>query len=179
MPTSGNSIRSKWRLHENGAEGVAGVWENSGVTDPIEPKQVQSSEQQQVQVRRAPRYGVFMGLGAVIGAVGCGLVSFLVEPGTQADGTRVDTTPVIGLMVVVGFVLGAALGALVAVVLERTVGRRSRAAEVELTSVVLDESARDAAAGDRAGPAATGSGREAAPASADSTATVDDTEMKP
>lgn len=118
--------------------------ENGDVTENPEPKQQHSIEQQSVRVRRAPRFGVFMGLGAVIGALACGLTSAAVEPGTLPDGSRVDTTPVIGLMIVVGFVVGAAIGAVIAVILERTVGRRTRAAEVERLHVTaVDEPAAE------------------------------------
>ena len=123
------------------------------MTDTPEPKQTHSTEQHLVQVRRAPKFGVFMGIGAVVGALVLGLGSALVEPGTQVDGTEIDTTPVIGLMIVVGFVVGAALGALVAVILEWTVGRRTRSAEVERTQVAFEEPTTDAAAASEAGSA--------------------------
>lgn len=97
-----------------------------------------------------------MALGAVILALVGGIYASTVEPGTQVDGTMIDTSPVIGLTIVIGFVLGAALGALVAVILDFAVGRKSLTAEVEHTSItvhyddpaadeVFDEQERDVA----------------------------------
>lgn len=94
-----------------------------------------------MRVRTSPRYGVFMALGAVLFAlIGWG-VSSNVEPGLQADGTRIDTTPVIGLMVVVGFVVGATIGALVAIVLDFFIGRKTRVMTAEHTQLVTEEEA--------------------------------------
>lgn len=97
-----------------------------------------------MRVRTSPRYGVFMGIGAVVFAlIGWG-VSANVEPGLQADGTRIDTTPVIGLMVVVGFVVGATIGALTAIVLDFFVGRKTRVMTAERTNLVTEDDAADA-----------------------------------
>ena len=107
------------------------------MTEPNEPTQEQTSEQRTVRVRRAPRYGVFMALGAVTLALAGGIVASMVEPGLQPDGSMIDTSPVIGFTIVIGFVVGAALGALVAVLLDATVGRKSVAAEAERTSITV------------------------------------------
>ncbi|MGO1774112.1 MAG: YtxH domain-containing protein [Agrococcus casei] len=123
------------------------------MSESNEPRQRMSTEHQQVRVRTSPRYGVFMALGAVVFALIAWGVSSTVEPGLQADGTRIDTTPVIGLMVVVGFVVGATVGALVAILLDFIVGRKTREAEAERVTVTEeydDElAADDADAGDR------------------------------
>ncbi|WP_293698872.1 hypothetical protein [uncultured Agrococcus sp.] len=115
------------------------------MTDPNEPTQEQTSEQRTVRVRRAPRYGVFMALGAVTLALAGGIVASMVEPGLQPDGSMIDTSPVIGFTIVIGFVVGAGLGALIAVILDATVGRKSESAEAERTSVTVryDEADRE------------------------------------
>lgn len=110
------------------------IWEDRGVTDQ-DPKQEHTTEQQTVRVRRAPRYGVFMALGATIFALAGGIYASMVEPGTQVDGRIIDTSPVIGFTIVAGFVIGTGVGALVAVLLDFFVGRKAHAAEVERTSV--------------------------------------------
>ena len=119
-----------------------------------------------MRVRTPPRYGVFMGIGAVLFAlIGWG-VSANVEPGLQADGTRIDTTPVIGLMVVVGFVVGATIGALAAIVLDFFVGRKSRVMTAERTHLVTEEE-------DLGGADETGAGDE--PRASDASDESDDT----
>lgn len=92
-------------------------------------------------MRTSPRYGVFMAIGAVVFALAGWGISSNVEPGLQADGTRIDTTPVIGLMVVVGFIVGATLGALVAIVLDFIVGRKTREMTAERVAVEAEEDA--------------------------------------
>lgn len=104
-----------------------------------ETEALREEREEHVTIRRSPRYGVFMGLGAVLGALIGWAVSFFTEPGLAPDGTRVDTTPVIGLMVVVGFTVGAALGGLVAVLLDVTIGRKRTEAVATHTVVRAPE----------------------------------------
>lgn len=109
------------------------------MSESNEQRQRVSTEQQAVRVRTSPRYGVFMAIGAVVFALAGWGISSNVEPGLQADGTRIDTTPVIGLMVVVGFIVGATLGALVAIVLDFIVGRKTREMTAERVAVEAEE----------------------------------------
>ncbi|MCR8671722.1 hypothetical protein [Agrococcus sp. HG114] len=88
-------------------------------------------ERVDVTVRRSPKYGVFMGLGALLGAIGGWLFAASMPQALNEAGERVDTTPVIGLMLVVGFVAGGALGALVAIVLDRALAKRTTAMTAE------------------------------------------------
>lgn len=111
------------------------------MSESNEQRQRVSTEQQAVRVRTSPRYGVFMAIGAVVFALAGWGISSNVEPGLQADGTRIDTTPVIGLMVVVGFIVGATLGALVAIVLDFIVGRKTREMTAERVAVEAEEDA--------------------------------------
>jgi hypothetical protein len=95
----------------------------------------ETREDEQMLVRRSPRYGVFMALGAVVGAVAAWIYSSAMPPSTDANGTPVDTSPVLGLAIVVGFVVGAALGGLVAWIIDRSLTKRARAVTVERTEV--------------------------------------------
>ena len=83
------------------------------------------SEQQrgpvrQARVRRAPRYGVFLATGALIGLV-TALVSGLTGPGDPGVGRA----KLVGYLAIAFVLLGATLGGLVAVSIERW-GRRDR-----------------------------------------------------
>ena len=89
----------------------------------------------EVRVRRSPRYGVFMAIGALLGAVIAWIVSVSMPPGVSETGQRLDTTPVIGLVVVMGFVLGAALGAVAALIADRVLSKRAHTATAEQLDV--------------------------------------------
>ncbi|MCH1882043.1 hypothetical protein [Agrococcus sp. ARC_14] len=106
----------------------------------------------EVRVRRTPRYWRFIALGAVLGAVAMWVIGVSVPPGLDAQGQRVDTSPVIGLGIVIGFVVGAGLGGLVAVIIDRALVRRGQTLVAEQTDIeepeapdaAVDESAADA-----------------------------------
>lgn len=89
----------------------------------------------EVRVRRAPKYGRFMAIGAVLGAVVAWLISVLQEPGVDEAGRPVDTTPVIGLIIVIGFVVGVAAGGLVALLVDRAARKRAQTLVAEQTDV--------------------------------------------
>ncbi|WAC67282.1 hypothetical protein OVA14_05965 [Agrococcus sp. SL85] len=91
----------------------------------------------EVRVRRTPKYGVFMAIGALLGAVAAWLLAAAMGPGVDEAGQPVDTNPVIGLSVVVGFVVGAGIGGVVAVLVDRSLAKRSRTLVAE--HVVVEE----------------------------------------
>ena len=84
------------------------------------------SEDVEVRVRRSPKYGVFLAIGAVLGAVVAWVVGSLMPPGVDVEGRPVDTTPVIGLAIVGGFVVGAGIGGVVALLVDRSLRKRTR-----------------------------------------------------
>ena len=98
--------------------------------DPASPhdraEREQTHEELRVTVRRSPKYGVFMAIGALIGMVVAWIVSSTVGPSFDEAGQQVDTTPVIGLMLVVGFVAGGVLGAVVAIIVDRALSKGTR-----------------------------------------------------
>ncbi|GEK80281.1 hypothetical protein [Agrococcus baldri] len=88
-----------------------------------------------VRVRRSPKFGVFMVVGAVVGAlIGWGVTAFQ-PPGVDDAGAPVDTTGVLGLVIVVGVVLGLGAGALVALLVDRSLAKRGRVLVAEQTDV--------------------------------------------
>lgn len=107
--------------------------------DPAAPEEGARSQERrhdvEVRVRRAPKYGVFMAIGAVVGAVVAWLIGELQPPAVNEAGQRLDTTPVIGLIVVVGFVLGAAAGGIAALIADRAMAKRGRTLTAERRDV--------------------------------------------
>jgi multisubunit Na+/H+ antiporter MnhG subunit len=81
----------------------------------------------QVRVRRAPKVGVFLLIGAVLGA----LVAIVAVNVTPPDATvpRIQT---IGFLILLLAPVGALLLGVVALVLDRIAERRARTVEVEL-----------------------------------------------
>lgn len=110
---------------------------------PQQPEPEASTTRDEVRVRRAPKYPVFIFGGIVVGVVAT-FIAVSVAPGRAA-------TPFLqafGYFVLYGIALGALFGALVAVVFDAVSTRRARSIETERTQVDErddDERADDAA----------------------------------
>ena len=104
---------------------------------PHDPAPHDDARDVEVQVRRSPKYGIFMAIGALVGILVAWAISSAMGPGVNAEGERVDTSPVVGLSLVVGFVVGGGLGGLVAILIDRRLSRRTRTLVAE--HVVVDE----------------------------------------
>ncbi|QCR18350.1 GlsB/YeaQ/YmgE family stress response membrane protein [Agrococcus sp. SGAir0287] len=118
------------------AEVAAARADASSTEPPVERERSVTVERDDVQVRArlVPRYGRFMVLGAIVGAVGGWLFSRLGSSGPWLGaGPTIDTSAVVPFLVVVGIVVGIVLGAVVAILLERIVGRRRRTLTAERT----------------------------------------------
>lgn len=111
-------------------------------------QRAETREELRVTVRRSPKYGVFMGIGAIIGVVAAWILSSISTPGLDEAGRPVDTTPVIGLMIVIGVVVGAVLGGIVALIVDRSLMKGSRTVLAERVETrgadASDEPATDA-----------------------------------
>lgn len=85
-----------------------------------------------VMVRRAPRYGRFITLGALVGAVVALILTFAFS-GQPPEGQLVqfDKGQVFGFLLLFCGVVGAGLGAIVALIIDRAFARRSTAAIAE------------------------------------------------
>jgi ABC-type Fe3+-siderophore transport system permease subunit len=95
-----------------------------------------------VTVRRVPRHGVFLVLGAVLGVLVAAVLTFTFQ-GTQepsAAGVQYTAMQVFGFLALAGIAVGLLLGGAVALLLDRTVGRRSRELRVDREHVRVEES---------------------------------------
>lgn len=110
--------------------------------DPSQPdggaQHAETREELRVTVRRSPKYGVFMAIGAVIGIVAAWILSSISGPGLNEAGQPIDTTPVIGLMLVIGFVVGAVLGGIVALIVDRSLAKGTRTVLAERVETRAD-----------------------------------------
>lgn len=119
----------------------------SRVTEPIVdptatlvPSEV--STEHTVLVRRSPRYFRFIAVGVVVGLIVTVILTFSFPE--QADFNNAQVFGFVGLIAVV---TGAALGSIVAIVVDRIVGRKPREAVMVTTErFLVDESAEAEAA---------------------------------
>jgi MFS family permease len=84
------------------------------------------TDRRTVRVRRSPRVGVFLAIGALLGLL-IALVATLVTPAEP----QYPTGQVLGYVALITIPVGAALGGLVAVVLDARATRRARTAVAE------------------------------------------------
>lgn len=98
---------------------------------PVEPVETEVTSDA-VMVRRAPRYGRFITLGALVGAVVALILTFAFS-GRPPAGQLVefDKGQIFGFLLLICATVGAALGAIVALVIDRALAGRSAAAIAE------------------------------------------------
>jgi uncharacterized membrane protein len=116
--------------------------DNGGVTDPVntpEPDEHRARqdadasvpletevERDTVTVRRAPRYSRFLALGALVGAV----VALILTVSFPAN-DEFDKGQVFGFLLLACAAIGLALGALVALLIDRATARRAKSVAAE------------------------------------------------
>lgn len=99
-----------------------------------------SHEVVEATMRRVPRYGVFMGIGIVLGVIVAALLT-MVGSYEPSDATNVVYPP----MQVFGFALlwtapaGLALGGITAIVLERIARRHDRVVRVDHETIISSD----------------------------------------
>ena len=88
-------------------------------------------------VRRVPRYGVFMGIGVVLGIVAAGLLTMA---GTYDPSKVLDVVyppgQVFGFALLWTVPIGLALGGVVALILERVARRHDRVVQVDRETII-------------------------------------------
>jgi len=111
--------------------------EESDKPAPSAPTELIEESTETVSVRRAPKMLVFLVLGAAVGVLAALIFTYgfgvFDETGAEQSAySAVSYTSgqVFGFLVLVCGVIGVALGGVVALILERTVGRRTRQVQV-------------------------------------------------
>lgn len=88
-------------------------------------------------VRHVPRYGVFMGIGVVLGVIAAIILTFT---GSFEESKALDVVypagQVFGFLLLWTAPIGLALGGLTAIVLERVARRRDRVVRVERETII-------------------------------------------
>ncbi len=100
-----------------------------GMADPQKPASQASTPQnsttsETVTIRRSPRFLRFFILGLIVGVI----AALILTVAFPADG-EYTVLQVFGFMLLITLVLGGALGLVVAIILDRTIGKRTITAE--------------------------------------------------
>ena len=95
-----------------------------------EPALTRTVESGSAKIRRAPKYGPFLIIGGGVAAI----VTFILTMSFPVD-PAVGVGPLFGYFSLFGIPAGVAVGALVALVLDKRSARRARAATVEHETV--------------------------------------------
>jgi hypothetical protein len=101
-----------------------------------------SDEIETVRVRRAPKYGVFLILGGALGLIAAMILTLSFSGTAEASpntGTEYSSMQVFGFVLLICVPVGIAFGAVVALVLDRTVGRRTHEVRVDHERVQLPD----------------------------------------
>lgn len=92
----------------------------------------------EARVRRVPKYGVFLMLGAAVGILAAAILTFAF--GGSAEKSEIGVTyssgQVFGFLMLFCVTAGVALGAIVALILDRVVGRRTHLVTIERERIV-------------------------------------------
>ncbi|WP_144876373.1 potassium transporter Trk [Microbacterium sp. 1.5R] len=100
----------------------------------------ESPETVEATVRRVPRYGVFMGIGVVVGIVIAGILT-LIGSYEPSDAVNVVYPPgqVFGFLLLWTAPIGLALGGVVGLIFERASRRHDRIVRVEHETIVTND----------------------------------------
>ncbi|GAB3632108.1 potassium transporter Trk [Microbacterium sp. AGC85] len=96
-----------------------------------------SHETVEATVRRVPRYGVFMGIGVVLGIIAAGILTMVgnYEP-SQALDVVYPPSQVFGFALLWTVPIGLALGGVAAILLERLARRHDRVVRVDRETII-------------------------------------------
>ncbi|MFG6402314.1 MULTISPECIES: potassium transporter Trk [unclassified Microbacterium] len=101
-----------------------------------------TDEVETLRVRRAPKYAVFLILGAALGVLAAMILTLSFNGTSEVSpntGMSYSSLQVFGFLALICIPLGMVVGAVIALVLDRTVGRRTRDVVVDHERVELPD----------------------------------------
>jgi len=107
-----------------------------------EPRVLVEDHIEKVRVRRTPKYSVFIALGAALGIVAAMILTFAFDgTGDLSPNTGLVYSPgqVFGFLALACIPVGVVVGAVVALILDRVLARRTREVTVDRESVHLED----------------------------------------
>jgi len=99
-----------------------------------------SSQTVEATVRRVPRFGVFMGIGVVLGVIAAGILTMVgsYEP-SEAVNVVYPPGQVFGFLLLWTVPIGFALASIVALILERVARRHDHVVTVEHETIIEND----------------------------------------
>lgn len=93
------------------------------------------------RVRRVPKYSVFLVLGGAVGILVAAILTFAFDGTADKSviGVTYSSGQVFGFLVLFCATGGVALGAIIALILDRTVGRRTHEVTVERERIITHD----------------------------------------
>ncbi|RWZ68381.1 potassium transporter Trk [Labedella populi] len=109
---------------------------------PVDPHDAEPTRER-VIVRRAPKVWGFLALGTLLGVAAALILTFAFRPAdggptVTEDGTAFGLTQVFGFLLVCLVPIGAGVGALAAIVLDRILARKAVEVDVDRIDVAAD-----------------------------------------
>ena len=100
---------------------------------PETPRIVVGDQIETVRVRRAPKYGVFLVLGAALGVFVAMILTFAFNGTDEASAAGIEYSQgqVFGFLALIGVAVGLAVGGLVALAFDRVLSKRARDVSVD------------------------------------------------
>ena len=114
----------------------------AAASTPHEPRVLIEDHLESVRVRRAPKYSVFLAVGAALGLVVAMILTFVfngtgdVSPNTGLVYTQ---TQVFGFLALICITVGVVVGAVVALILDRALARRAHAVTVDRERIHIED----------------------------------------
>lgn len=108
----------------------------------VAPHRVVEDHIETVQVRRSPKYGVFLALGAAVGIIVALILTFSFDGSlfeSPNTGMVYSLGQVFGFLALICVTGGVLVFGVLALVLDRTVGRRTREVTVDRETVHLED----------------------------------------
>ena len=108
----------------------AAARQDAGQTEPHAPEEIATVTEDAVRVHRSPRYFRFMLTGAILFAIVAVVLTFAFP-----ENPTYDRGTVFGFLLAICVVVGVALGAVVALLLDRAATRRARTVQADRIDV--------------------------------------------
>ncbi len=90
---------------------------------------------EEAQVRRAPRFSVFLGIGAIVGLIVAFVLTYAFELRESATEITYSRGQILGFFALYCVPIGLGLGGLVAVIFDNVLRRRARTVRIDRESV--------------------------------------------
>ena len=95
----------------------------------------------EARVRRVPKYGVFLVLGGALGILAAAILTYAFDGSSEKSviGVTYSAGQVFGFLTLFCLTAGVAVGAVVALILDKTLARRAQTVTVEHEKIITQD----------------------------------------